>query len=143
MKILQVHVKKLDDRSKDVVYLGKESGTKASHLYDPVTGRLYVSRDVLYQEDEVWPGENKYKDDEEVRFPSSYILMNTDSSETECLEDGSETSTPATTPVHTPMHTPMSSSVHTSMSSQFDTPVNSSTKNESLSPEISDASSKP
>lgn len=41
------------------------------------------------------------------------------------------------------MHTPMSSSVHTSMSSQFDTPVNSSTKNESLSPEISDTSSKP
>lgn len=70
LKILQVHVKKLEDRSKDVVYLGKEPGTKASHLYDPFTGRLYVSRDVLYQEDEVWPWENKYKDDDEVRFPS-------------------------------------------------------------------------
>lgn len=61
MKIPQVHVKKLDDRSKAVVYLGKEPGTKASHLYDLITGHFYVSRDVVFKEDEVWPWETKLR----------------------------------------------------------------------------------
>lgn len=57
MKIPQVHVKKLDDRSKAVVYLGKEPGMKASRLYDPTSRRLHVSRDVIYQEEKFWPWE--------------------------------------------------------------------------------------
>lgn len=80
MKIPQVHVKKLDDRSKAVVYLGKEPGTKASRLYDPIAGRLHVSRDVTYQEDKVWPWEEQFKDDDEVKFPNSYISINSDPS---------------------------------------------------------------
>ena len=57
MKIPQVHIKKLDDRSKAVVYLGKEPGTKASRLFDPVKETLHVSRDVVYQENKIWPWE--------------------------------------------------------------------------------------
>lgn len=37
MKIPRVKVKKLDDRSKKVVYLGREPGTKGSRLYDSDT----------------------------------------------------------------------------------------------------------
>lgn len=47
IKVPAVHTKKLDDRGKMVVYLGKELGTKGCHLYDPKTGSLYVSRDVV------------------------------------------------------------------------------------------------
>lgn len=35
-----VHVKKLEDRSRQVVYLGREPGTKGCKLYDPVTGMI-------------------------------------------------------------------------------------------------------
>jgi hypothetical protein len=36
---------KLDDRSVKAVFLGYESGTKAYRLYDPVRGKVLVSRD--------------------------------------------------------------------------------------------------
>lgn len=54
MKIPGVHVKKLDDRSKPVVYLGKEPGTKAHRLYDPAACTVHVSRDVVFEEKNSW-----------------------------------------------------------------------------------------
>lgn len=50
MKVLAVHLRKLDDHSKKVVYLGSESGTKASRLFDPPTGSVHISKDVVYHE---------------------------------------------------------------------------------------------
>ncbi|XP_074322910.1 uncharacterized protein LOC141659881 [Apium graveolens] len=50
MKIPSVYTKKLDDRNKSVVYLGKEPGTKAHRLYDPVIRKLHVSRDITFEE---------------------------------------------------------------------------------------------
>ena len=55
MKTTRIHIKKLDDRSKSVVYLGKEPGTKAFHLYDPREGTVHVSRDVIFEEKKTWP----------------------------------------------------------------------------------------
>ena len=54
-----VRVKKLDDRSKQVVYLGREPGTKGERLYDPKTGTVHVSRDVVFQENNFWPWEQE------------------------------------------------------------------------------------
>lgn len=54
MKIPYVHVKKLDDRSKQVVYLGKEPGSKVHHLYDPNSKTVHVSRDVEFEESKGW-----------------------------------------------------------------------------------------
>lgn len=56
MKVPYVHIIKLDNRSKAVVYLGKEPRTKGYRLYDPNTGSLYVSRDVIFDESKtcVW-----------------------------------------------------------------------------------------
>lgn len=50
MKIPGVYTKKLDDRSKLVVYLGREPGTKAHRLYDPEENRVHISRDVIFDE---------------------------------------------------------------------------------------------
>lgn len=50
MKMPSVNLKKLDDRSKEVVYLGSEPGTKAYRLFDPIQKKLYVSRDVYFCE---------------------------------------------------------------------------------------------
>lgn len=54
MKVPSVHVKKLDDRSKMVVHFGREPGTKAYRLFDPVTGVVHVSRDVVFEEEKGW-----------------------------------------------------------------------------------------
>jgi len=45
---------KLDDRSIKAVFLGYESGTKAYRLYDPVRGKVLVSRDVIFDEAAAW-----------------------------------------------------------------------------------------
>lgn len=54
MKIPSVHMKKLDDRSKVVINLGKEPGTKAYRLYDPENKIVHVSRDVVFEEKKAW-----------------------------------------------------------------------------------------
>lgn len=50
MKVPDINAKKLDDRSVMVVNLGKDPGTKAYRLYDPVNKRVFVSRDVRFEE---------------------------------------------------------------------------------------------
>lgn len=54
MKLPSVHTTKLSDRSKLVVNLGREEGTKAYRLYDPNTGSIHVSRDVIFEEKRAW-----------------------------------------------------------------------------------------
>lgn len=54
MKLPSVHTTKLDDRSKKMVHLGNEPGTKAYRLLDPMTGKISVSRDVIFEEHKAW-----------------------------------------------------------------------------------------
>ena len=54
MKVPGVQTKKLDDRSRTMIYLGSEPGTKAHRLYDPKDGEIHVSRDVVFEEDKSW-----------------------------------------------------------------------------------------
>ena len=64
MKIPSQQTNKLDDRSKQVINLGKESGTKAYRLYDPNSNKIHVSRDVTFEERRSWPwNDNKDKQD--------------------------------------------------------------------------------
>lgn len=46
--------KKLDDRSRVLVHLGTEPGSKAYRLVDPTSKRIVVSRDVLFDENKKW-----------------------------------------------------------------------------------------
>lgn len=48
------HLRKLDDRSRKLVHLGTEPGSKAYRLYDPNVRRVVVSRDVVFRESEAW-----------------------------------------------------------------------------------------
>jgi hypothetical protein len=52
-------VKKLSDRSTRMVFLGYEEGTKGYRMFDPVLGKLHVSRDVIFQEELGWEWENQ------------------------------------------------------------------------------------
>lgn len=61
MRIPTVNMKKLDDRSKAVVHLGKEPGTKAYRLYDPVSKKVHVSRDVIFEEKKSWAWAHEFE----------------------------------------------------------------------------------
>ncbi|WZZ60567.1 hypothetical protein YC2023_060674 [Brassica napus] len=53
-KIDGAKLKKLDDRSRMLVHLGTEPGSKAYRLYDPNSRRIVVSRDVIFDEEKGW-----------------------------------------------------------------------------------------
>lgn len=58
IKITTGQTTKLDDRGKGVLNLGKEPGTKCYRLYEPVSKRIFVSRDVVFAEAQAWKWEN-------------------------------------------------------------------------------------
>jgi hypothetical protein len=47
-------LKKLDDRSTPVIFVGYESGSKAYRFYDPNSRRVVVSRDAVFSEEGEW-----------------------------------------------------------------------------------------
>ncbi|GJV93791.1 zinc finger, CCHC-type containing protein [Tanacetum coccineum] len=61
MKIAKNHLKKLEDRCKRVMYLGTEKGSKDHRLLDPDTGSIYVSRVMVFEEDQTWNWEKTTK----------------------------------------------------------------------------------
>jgi hypothetical protein len=48
------HLKKLDDRGRKMIFVGYERGTKAYRAYDPITRRVTISRDVIFDEEAQW-----------------------------------------------------------------------------------------
>ncbi|XP_013632898.1 PREDICTED: uncharacterized protein LOC106338479 [Brassica oleracea var. oleracea] len=54
VKINGPHLKKMDDRSRMVINLGTEPGSKAYKHYDPVAKKIVVSRDVIFDEKKSW-----------------------------------------------------------------------------------------
>ena len=53
-KVTTPYLKKLDDRSQPMVYLGVEDGSKAHCLFNPQKGAIHVSRDVIFEENVHW-----------------------------------------------------------------------------------------
>ena len=70
-KIEGVHLKKLDDRSRMLVHLGTEPGSKAYRLFDPNTRRIIVSRDVVFDEERSW---NWNKEETEKENGGSFVV---------------------------------------------------------------------
>ena len=54
VKVTRPHAKKLDDRSIKMVFVGYEPGSKAYRVYDPLSGRLHITRDVVFDESKGW-----------------------------------------------------------------------------------------
>jgi hypothetical protein len=74
VKVAQPHLKKLDDRSSPMVFIGYATGSKAYKMYDPVTKGVHVSRDVIFDEDARWnweaPGEAPTSSSFIVEYPA-------------------------------------------------------------------------
>jgi transposase InsO family protein len=47
-------LKKLDDRSAPMVFIGYSEGAKVYHMLEPSTGNVHVSRDVVFDESRGW-----------------------------------------------------------------------------------------
>ena len=64
-------LKKLDNRSRTLVHLGTEPGSKAYRLLDPTQQRIIVSRDVVFDENKPWKW-NKSEVREETEEPGMF-----------------------------------------------------------------------
>ncbi|KAL8145519.1 hypothetical protein AgCh_003617 [Apium graveolens] len=93
MKLPSVHTTKLDDRSKLVINLGKEPGTKAYRLYDPERKIVHVSRDVIFEENKAWMWKHDKESDGKVHDTLT-ILESVTRSEGETNDEGDEPFTP-------------------------------------------------
>ncbi|WJZ84648.1 hypothetical protein VitviT2T_004242 [Vitis vinifera] len=79
---------KLDDKSFQCVLLGVSEESKAYRLYDPVSKKIVVSRDVVFEEDKCW---NWGRSNEEVRLDVlEWGDSNEEGSEDEQGEDDAE-----------------------------------------------------
>ncbi|KAF8378886.1 hypothetical protein HHK36_030235 [Tetracentron sinense] len=53
--------KKLDDRSEKCIFIGYSEESKAYKLYNPLTNKVVVSRDVIFSEEETWNWDKEEK----------------------------------------------------------------------------------
>jgi len=67
-----VHLRKLDDRSRMLVHLGTEPGSKGYRLLDPTRRKVIVSRDVVFDEEKRWKWNNS--EDEINNVPGMFSL---------------------------------------------------------------------
>lgn len=70
-KVDAPHLKKLDDRSRTLVHLGIEPGSKAYRMFDLTSRKIIVSRDVVFDEQKTWEWNNS---SEEFKDPGRFIF---------------------------------------------------------------------
>ena len=58
MKILEEKLKKVQDRSKPIIFIRYEVGTKGYNCYHLEIGREYISRDIIFEEKSQWNWRN-------------------------------------------------------------------------------------
>jgi hypothetical protein len=54
VKDTTLNLKKLDKRSRPMIFIGYEPRSKAYCVYNPLTRKVHVSRDVIFEEQEQW-----------------------------------------------------------------------------------------
>jgi hypothetical protein len=54
VKDTTLHLKKLDDRSRHMIFIDYEPGSKAYRVYDPVARKVHVSIDIVFDEQAEW-----------------------------------------------------------------------------------------
>jgi hypothetical protein len=49
-----LHLKKLEDHGRRMIFVGYKSGSKVYRAYDPIMKRVHVTRDVVFDEQAQW-----------------------------------------------------------------------------------------
>ncbi|WVZ51069.1 LOW QUALITY PROTEIN: hypothetical protein U9M48_002253 [Paspalum notatum var. saurae] len=94
VKVTRPHGPKLDDRSIKMVFVGYKPGSKAYGVYDPVSGRLHISWDVVFDEAKGWPWE------EADAHPDSFTVKYTRCNTVAPAPEGSPQAGHGSTPPH-------------------------------------------
>ena len=55
------HLSKLEDRSKAMIFIGYELGSKAYQCFDPVNSKVIISHDVIFEKGKSGLGQRKVK----------------------------------------------------------------------------------
>ncbi|WVZ97328.1 hypothetical protein U9M48_042876 [Paspalum notatum var. saurae] len=109
VKNIGPNVKKLDDRSKPMIFVGYESGSKVYRVYDPSARRLHISRDVIFDEEARWEWDADTVANSDDEFVIEYTTVAhpevTTTLQPRGWEDTSGPSTPAPTSHATPAPT--------------------------------------
>lgn len=81
-------INKLADRSTMCVFIGYEAGSKCYRVYDPATGKLQVSRDVVFEESRAW---NWAEEQVQASGNTSFSVTYVEESGTMQIDTGVET----------------------------------------------------
>lgn len=88
---------KLDDRSHRCILLGVSEESKAYRLYDPVTKKLVVSRDVIFEEDAKWDWNITVLEQSELAWGDNNELFEEEDTDEETEDEEGETRAAAVT----------------------------------------------
>jgi hypothetical protein len=69
------HIKKLDDRSKPMIFVGYEPGMKAYRVYDPTSRRVHLSRDIVFDEEAHWSWSDNEQKEDDGEFTIQYTSV--------------------------------------------------------------------
>ena len=103
-------LKKLDDRSSPMVFIGYSEGAKAYRLLDPSTGRVHVSRDVVFDESRGWNWQAGQKGNgslEQQEFSVRFYVTPPMQVEDEDQPEASGGAVSPPSPLHTPETDPV------------------------------------
>ncbi|KAI4387537.1 hypothetical protein MLD38_005363 [Melastoma candidum] len=95
VKNLGPGIHKISDRSTPGVFVGYEEGAKAYRVYDPVEKRLYVTRDVVFEEHRAWNWEI-VDGSETGTTPATFIVIYTTETSDPTPEPGEQEPEPRT-----------------------------------------------
>jgi hypothetical protein len=109
MKVMATNLRKLDDKSKHTIFVGYEPGSKAYLVYDPVTRRVHVSRDVVFEEAAQWTWTEGQRDEAadfiiDDLMPSEIVTTTTMTSARTSTTTASTPASPAPSTHASPVH---------------------------------------
>ena len=105
IKVTRPNLKKLDDRSIRTVFIGYEHGkSKAWRVYDPVSKRVHISRDAVFDEAASWNWEREGSGSSFIIEPTvtTHWLPDTGASRAAAPADGRSGSSSPATPGNSP-----------------------------------------
>ena len=95
-----VHVKemkgdlsKLEDRSKPMIFIAYELGSKAYQCFDPVNSKVIVSHEIIF-EGEKWTWSTQGENSNALTFLPDFLFDQTQVDEVDHLDEETEVSTP-------------------------------------------------
>ena len=94
VKQMKGHLSKLEDRSKPMIFIGYELGSKAYWCFDPVNSKVIISHDVIFQEGEKWTWSTQGENSHSLTFLPDFLFDQTQVDEVDQSDEEMEVSTP-------------------------------------------------